>query len=102
MFSYFVVLVNVFAFGFGQNLGSKQYCSDLAPQSNLTMTKLTGTWFGAEIITHHDRVTGEKSTNDCVYVIITEIYQEVSVSNRLNLSQCLIKKIINKNYRWQH
>lgn len=83
MFVGFLVSMNFFAFGIGQNLGTKKYCSDLNPQSNLTIPKLFGTWFGAEVITHHDRVSGERPIRDCIYAVITEINYEVSHSFKI-------------------
>lgn len=37
-----------------------------------------GTWFGVEVITHRDRVTGDRFSTDCIYVAIAEISREVS------------------------
>lgn len=71
---------NILALGYSQMLGATQYCTDLQPQFNLSISKLTGTWFGAEMITHRDRTTGEKSERDCIYVVISQITQEVNFS----------------------
>lgn len=71
-------LINFLALGNAQNLGTAQYCTDLNPQSNLTIHKLIGTWFGAEVITHRDRVSLDRSSKDCIYVVISEINYEVS------------------------
>lgn len=74
----YVILLNIMTMGIGQELGSMQYCTDLQPKSNLTINKLTGKWFGADVITHMDRISGERSSRDCIYVVITEISHEVS------------------------
>lgn len=78
---FWIALINFFALGSAQNVGTAQYCTDLNPKSNLTIHKLYGTWFGAEVITHRDRVSIERSTKDCIYVVISEISQEVSDSS---------------------
>lgn len=41
------------------------------------MKQISGTWFGNEIVTHRDRISGEKPNNACVFVVITEISHEV-------------------------
>lgn len=75
----FVIFVLYLLTGtYSQELGSTQFCTDLFPQSNVTVSKLTGTWFGAEVITHRDRATGERSSRDCIYVVINEISHDVS------------------------
>lgn len=78
-FPTFLVFCNLLVLGYGQVLGSYEYCTDLFPQPNVTVHKLKGTWFGTEVITHRDRVTGERSIHDCIYVVISEISHEVSI-----------------------
>ncbi|XP_031621577.1 uncharacterized protein LOC116339689 [Contarinia nasturtii] len=79
IFIIFVLYWNLLAgTTYGQELGSKQFCTDLYPQTNVSVTKLIGTWFGAEVITHRDRVTGERSSRDCVFVVINEIPYEMA------------------------
>lgn len=70
-------LFSLFTMGFCQ-LGPTEHCIDLLPQNNLTLNKLSGTWLGVEFITHRDMISGEKSSKDCIFVVITEISHIVS------------------------
>ncbi|XP_055299424.1 uncharacterized protein LOC129566997 [Sitodiplosis mosellana] len=80
IFPTILVFCIVLAVGYGQVLGSPEYCTDLIPQSNVTVHKLFGTWFGVEVITHKDRVTGERPSSDCIYVVISGITYEMATA----------------------
>lgn len=78
-FSSFLLILDCLAIAFGQmkSLGSTEYCAELKPQANLTISQLAGRWFGAEIITHRETVNGNHADGDCVQIVIAEINEEV-------------------------
>lgn len=57
---------------------------------------MLGTWFGAEVIIHRDRVTGERSSKDCIYIVITEISHGVSriLLNKFDKPRSMNKSLI--------
>lgn len=72
------VLIALFSTVQCQYLGSAEYCTDLNPQQNINVQRLSGTWFGAEVITHRNVISEEKSSRSCIRVDIMEISQHVS------------------------
>lgn len=75
-----LMFLNAFVMIYGQNqfLGSIEFCADLKQRTNLTIPKITGTWFGVEVITHRETGYGENQSNDCIFVVIDEINHDVS------------------------
>lgn len=60
----------------------RQYCTDLRPKNDIVnMKEVSGTWLGYRVITHDERmISGNRYDRSCIYVVITEISHEVSVS----------------------
>lgn len=79
-FSIFLVILDCLAIVYGQmkSLGSTEYCAELKPQMNLTISGITGRWFATEIITHRQTIYGDNAAGDCIEIVITEINEEVS------------------------
>lgn len=71
------------------NIGSVQYCTDLQPAS-LEIKTVLGTWFGYQLYTHYDTVSGNRYFNPCVYITIHEINHEVR--------KLILTKIESKRY----
>lgn len=81
-FSIFIVILELIITVYGEkhSLGSIEYCADLKQRTNISISKITGTWFGAEIITHRENVIGERPNGDCIFIVIDKINRDVSES----------------------
>lgn len=73
------VILDVFVLVYSQSqfLGSIEFCADLKQRTNLTIPKITGTWFGIDVITHRETGFGENLSSDCIFVVIDEINHDV-------------------------
>lgn len=79
-FPMFIVILELLTLIYGekQSLGSIEYCADLKQRTNISISNIVGTWFGAEIITHRENILGERHNGDCIHLVIEEINQDVS------------------------
>lgn len=80
----FIVTLNVFVIvhGYMHSLGSIEYCADLKQRTNITIPQIVGTWIGIDVITHRETGYGQKQSNDCIYLVIDEINQDVSANRQ--------------------